>query len=217
MKRVTNIIAIVSLLFGAACNDGTKSEATVASRSDTTATATSDQTPTVMDSAAMMKAWETYMTPGQMHTELAKDVGTWDADVTMWMSPDAPPSKSKGTSKVSMIMGGRYQQSEFKGDFGGMAFEGVGTMGYDNAKKVLVSTWVDNMGTGIMTIEGTYDSTSRTYTFNGKSTDPLTGKDCAMRETYKKIDDNSHVMEMYVTYPGGKEYKSMEITYRRKK
>ena len=35
-------------------------------------------------------------------------------------------------------MGGRYQQSTFKGDFGGMPFEGTSTTGYDNAKKVLL-------------------------------------------------------------------------------
>ena len=30
--------------------------------------------------------------PGAEHERLAKSVGTWDVDATMWMAPDAPPS-----------------------------------------------------------------------------------------------------------------------------
>ena len=64
---------------------------------------------------AMMKAWEAYMTPGDVHKMMAKDDGTWDAEVSMWMSPDASPAKSTGSCTNTMIMGGRYQQSSFKG------------------------------------------------------------------------------------------------------
>ncbi len=35
----------------------------------------------------------------------------------------------------------------------GMPFEGMGIDGYDNLAKQYVSTWVDNMGTGIMNID----------------------------------------------------------------
>ena len=34
-----------------------------------------------------MKAWQDYMTPGAMHKWLATQVGTWEAEVTMWMDP----------------------------------------------------------------------------------------------------------------------------------
>src|SRR3712207_8505638 len=48
----------------------------------------------------------------------------------------------------------------------------------------------------------TYDAANKAVNFTGTSTDPTTGKDCTMRETYKIIDDNTQLMEMYVTYPG---------------
>jgi hypothetical protein len=35
-----------------------------------------------------------------------------------------------------------------------MPFEGISTLGYDNAKKTFFSTWIDNMGTGMMVMEG---------------------------------------------------------------
>lgn len=169
------------------------------------------------DSAAMMKAWMDYMTPGEMHSMLAKDNGTWNAQITMWMAPDAPPQKSTGTATYKMIMGGRYQQGEFKSVMGGMPFEGMSTVGYDNAKKAYVSTWVDNMGTGIMSMQGNYDAATKTYEFKGKTYDPMTGKECDFRQTIKRVDDNTLREEMYATYPGASEFKSMEITFKRKK
>lgn len=200
-----------------ACNDGAKTD-TIGSKADTTATtASTDQTPTAKDSAAMMKAWTDYMTPGPAHNMLAKADGEWVAEMTMWMTPDAPPQKSTATSTNKMIMGGRYQHTTVKGDFGGMPFEGISTVGYDNSKKKFISTWLDNMGTGIMVMEGTWDSVNNVVNFSGTQTDPITGKECTMREVFKQVDANTQLMEMYATYPGGKEYKSMEITYRRKK
>ena len=58
---------------------------------------------------AASKAWMAYMTPGEMHQMLAKDDGEWNEEITMWMAPGAPPSKSTATAVNKMIMGGRYQ------------------------------------------------------------------------------------------------------------
>ncbi len=44
-------------------------------------------------------------------------------------------------------------------------FEGMSLMGYDNAKKVFMSSWVDNMGSGIMQMEGTWDPNTKTINF----------------------------------------------------
>src|SRR5881628_1758500 len=96
---------------------------------------------------AAQKAWMEYMTPGAIHQMLAKADGGWTYEMTSWMKPDAPPTKSTGNMVNRMILGGRYQESRATGSFMGQPFEGVGTLGYDNAKKVFVNSWVDNMGT----------------------------------------------------------------------
>ena len=44
----------------------------------------------------------------------------------------------------------------------GMPFQGMSTMAYDNGKKTFMSTWIDNMGTGILETEGTYDAGTKT-------------------------------------------------------
>jgi hypothetical protein len=214
MKRFTITICTACIILFS-CNDSKTDETTASTDSTKTATDTSAAIAPPMDSAAMMQAWQAYMTPGGVHQMLAKSNGTWEGDVTMWMEPGKPPIKSKSTTVNKMIFGGRYQQSTHKGDMMGMPFEGMSTLGFDNAKKVLVSTWIDNMGTGIMTMEGTWDSTTNTANLKGKMVDPMTGKDMECRETFTMIDDNSQKLEMFCTQQG-KEMKTMEILYKRK-
>jgi hypothetical protein len=97
-----------------------------------------------------------------------------------------------------------------------MPFEGISTLGYDNAKKVFMNSWIDNMGTGIMQLQGTWDPASKTINFTGTSVDPATGKDMNVRETFTLVDNNTQMMTMYMTQDD-KEYKSMEIKFTRNK
>ena len=170
----------------------------------------------IAQSEAEMKAWMAYMTPSDVHKMMAKSDGEWNEDITMWMAPGAPPTKSTATAVNRMIMGGRYQESKHTGNFMGMPFEGYSLLGYDNAKKTFMSTWVDNMGTGIMYMEGKWDDKTKTIHLTGTTIDPSTGKDMKIRETFKLVDDNTQLLEMYCT-KDGKEYKNMEIKFTRKK
>lgn len=170
-----------------------------------------------MDEAAMMKAWEAYSTPGAAHQELAKDVGTWTTSSTMWMQPnDLKPTKSTGTAEITMDYGGRYQIGKHKSSFMGMPFEGTSTVAYNNASKKYESTWIDNMGTGVMFLTGTYNDATKTVTYSGKCVDPMSGKEKTYRETWTIVDNNTRKMEMFDTDKNGKEYKSMEMIMTRK-
>jgi hypothetical protein len=218
MKRITLLFCSAALLF-AACNNETKTEKSSTEDSSKTAGTAKTEAPAApMDSASMMKAWQEYMTPGEMHKLLASMDGIWEGEVSMWMAPGAPPSKSMATATNKMIYNGLYQESVNKGSFEGMPFEGKSIWGYDNARKKFVSSWIDNMGSGIMNMEGDYDAASKTFTFTGTSTNPMTGKKCDIREIIKIVDANTQVMEMYgPDIATGKEYKTMEIVSKRKK
>lgn len=171
-----------------------------------------------VDSATAMKAWMAYATPGDAHKAMAKGEGNWDGETTMWMAPGAPPMTSKSSSTAKMAMGGRYEVSSFSGNFMGQPFEGMSIMGYDNSKKAYISTWIDNMGTGIMHMEGTADASGKVITMTGKMTDPSNGRECDMKEILTFVDDDHHTMEMYGPDPAtGKQYKNMEIKFTRKK
>jgi uncharacterized protein DUF1579 len=157
-----------------------------------------------------MKAMQDYMTPGDVHKMIAKYDGTWNSAVSVWMKPGAPPMTSKSVAVNTMILGGRYQQSKMTGDYGGMPFEGFSLLGYDNTKKVFTSTWIDNFGTGTMTLEGTWDGASRTIIFKGKMFDPMSNKDIEIKETIQYVDDNTTKNQMFVESASG-ESKTMEI------
>jgi hypothetical protein len=167
------------------------------------------------DSAAMMKAWTEYMTPGPVHQKMAMADGEWTADMTMWEKPDAPPTKTTGACVNKMILGGRYSESRYTANMMGMAFEGIGTLAYDNHRKVFINSWVDNMGTGITLLEGKWDDATKSLELKGTVIDPVTGKDCHMRQVTTWKDKDHQVMEMYRT-TGGKEIKEMEIALTRK-
>ena len=162
-----------------------------------------------------MKAMMAYSTPGDIHKMLAKSSGDWTATVTMWMQPGASPVSSAASCTSEMILGGRYLQSKNSGNFMGQPFEGVGLTGYDNAKKMFVSTWIDNMGTGIMTMTGVWDDASKSIKYSGSMVDPMSGKDIPVREIWRFVDDNTQIMEMY-SIMGDKEFKNMEVKYVRK-
>jgi hypothetical protein len=168
-----------------------------------------------MDSAAAMKLWMDYMTPGQVHQMLSKWDGTWTEEITMWMAPGAPAQKSTATAVNRMILGGRYQESRVTGSFEGMPFEGISIVGYDNSKKIFQSSWIDNMGTGVLFMEGPMDASGKSITMTGKGLDPMTGKDVRMRQVLTMIDDNNQRMDMY-SFKDGKEFKMMEIMMKRK-
>lgn len=218
MKRIAAAFCALSMVAVISCNDSAtnttpKGDTTATTTTDTSAMAKVESNAPPMDSAAMMKAWMEYMTPGEMHKVLASQSGTWKHETTSWMAPGAPPVTSGGKSVSKMVLGGRYQETRYSGKFENMPFEGISTLAYDNAKKKFINTWIDNMGTGIMTMEGTYDPGTKTFRFEGKFTDPTSGKDCSARQTVTMTDDKHQTMEMWTTPSGQKEYKTMEIKY----
>jgi hypothetical protein len=219
MKRITLTICAAALLI-AACNNSKTDEKTESAASDTAVKMDDkkmpDNTP-MPDSATMMKNWQANMTPGEMHAMLAKSNGTWTADISMWQAPGSPVTKSTGTAVNKMIMGGRYQESTNTSTMMGMPFEGRSVTGYDNAKQVFVSNWIDNMGTGFMNMEGPWDPGTKTINFKGRMLDPMTMKECDYRETFQIVDDDNQVMQMFAPGPDGNEFKTMEINFKRKK
>lgn len=215
-KNILNFFAAALLL--ASCNNAGKDEKTKTDTANATKTEVkADKPATPMDSAAMNKAWQEFMTPGAMHKWMEKSNGTWEAEVSTWMSADAPPTKSKATNVQHSALGGRYVISNFSSNMMGSPLEGIATMGYDNGKKMFVSTWVDNMGTGIIYMTGTYDSVTKTLHMKGLQTDPFTGKDTDIREELTMIDDNTYSQVMYGAGLDGKEMKFMEGTFKKKK
>lgn len=199
MKQILIAFCSAALLFS--CNEAdNKTSTDITGNKETVSTSdskTAEEDWVPVDSATAMKTMMETGTPGKEHSLLAKADGTWTGETTMWMTPDAPPMKSTFNATNKMIMNGHYQETTIKGDMMGMPFEGISTTGYDNAKKMFTSTWIDNMSTATMYMEGPWDEATKSITFTGKMLCPANGKMCDMKQVYKMVDNDTQIMEMY--------------------
>lgn len=218
MKQTALLIFVASLLLFS-CNNASEDKSKTYSTGTTKPDVKKDEAWVPIDSATMMKAMLDYSKVGKMQEMLASWNGTWNTESTIWMSEGDAPVKSTGTTVNSMILGGRYQSGKNTGNMMGMPFEGMSTVGYDNASKQFISTWIDNMGTGMMIMKGPWDESTKTMTLSGTMTDICRpGKECSFKEVFTVVDNNTQKMVMYGPDPKtGKEFKTMELTFTRKK
>jgi hypothetical protein len=160
---------------------------------------------------------EKFGPPGPEHKMLEPLVGTWHAEVKVWMDPGQSPQVSSGTLQRKSILDGRFIQEDVQGKMMGQPFRGIGTLGYDRAKQKYVTTFIDSMSTAIQSAQGDYDQSTRTWTFKNEDTCPITHKHIKMRDTLRVISPNEEVMEMYRQLGDEKEMKTMEIRLTREK
>ncbi len=164
------------------------------------------------------QACATAAMPGKMHEHLASSVGVWHGENTIWMFPGAEPVKSESISKITSMMDGRYIQCEMSGEMLGMGpYSGLALYGFDNVSGKFVSTWLDNMGTGMAHGTGELSGDGKTltwlYTFNC----PITKKPATLREVETVTGVDAKKLEMWAADPKtGKEFKMMEIELTRK-
>jgi hypothetical protein len=173
---------------------------------------------------AMMKQMMELSKLNENHKLLSSLDGNWNYTIKFWMNPDpnAKPQESKGTAVRKSIMDGRFSimdvtgKMEMPGPDGNkreMTFKGHGIEGYDNVKKKFVGSWIDNMGTGIMSSEGDYDPASKTFTYTSEF-EAIPGMKQQIREVLK-IADNNHMTFEWYENQAGQEKKTMEINYTR--
>ncbi len=164
--------------------------------------------------AAYLRA---YAAPGEHHEHLKMLAGTWRTEGKFWPAPGAPAIESTGRAQHRMILGGRYLETTYEGEFENMSFSGRGTAGYDRYLGKYVETWVDNFGTMVLVSEGTCDGTGKVRTLVASYVDPMTQKPTTMRSVYRIQDADHYVLEMYTRSGEAPEVKTMEIAHTRAK
>ncbi|MFP9113299.1 DUF1579 domain-containing protein [Flavobacterium sp. RHBU_3] len=169
---------------------------------------------TFSQTEAEEKAWMDYMTPGPQHKKLAAEEGRWTCTMKFFSDPQSLPLESTTTCVIKMIMDGRYQEITYTGDILGMLFEAKRIVAYDNALKHYTSIYMDNMATGVITMEGTAGNDGKTIIYKGNIVNPVDGKTNPAREVYTIVDSNTRKVEMYDS-KDGKEWKSYEIIMKR--
>lgn len=151
--------------------------------------------------------------PGGEHRNFEALVGAWEINGQCWETPNKPDSVT-GTCNSEWVLGNRFVKSHVRGSKAGKNFEGMGVCGYDSGQRKYVSSWIEDMSTAIMTETGSYDSSTRTFTFTSEAKDE-NGQTVRCRRTVKVNSNDEHVMTAYKADSSGQETKMAEMTFRR--
>ena len=154
--------------------------------------------------------------PTEQHKIFKKDVGTWDATMKIWPVPDAAAIENKCSEKNELLGNGMWLITRFQGKIGDVPFAGAGSFGYDPVEKKYVGVWVDTMTPHMTTLKSDYDAAKKTMTGIGESRDPMTGKVSKSKHITRYTDDDTKVFEIHMAGEDGKEFKMLEITYKRR-
>ncbi len=164
-----------------------------------------------MTDPAAMQNWMATTQPSLGHKVLEKFAGHWNTEMRIWMDQSQPPMVSEGHTTSSLMLGGRFVQTEFKGSMMGMPYHGFGVMGYDNNRKLFNSTWVSNMETGMHVSRGALSMDGSIMTLIGEMDEPMSGEmGKTYRQQYHFKADGSLVFEIAeILY--GEPFKVMEL------
>jgi hypothetical protein len=168
------------------------------------------------DSEAQIEFLVRYAMPGQHHKLLDRMAGPWDTLTRYSPKAGADSVESAGRSTRKWILDGRFLMEELDGGNLALSFRGLGLYGYDAFEQKYTSAWMDTLNTSILTNLGLYDPAKDAVNFAGQYKDPWTGSAKKERGVIRFLGKDKHVLELYVTDPGGQERKMLEITYSRR-
>lgn len=172
------------------------------------------RTPAIKPSSSTDSLTLDLTQPGPEHSQLMKWVGSWDVAFTHSSKEGEPEKQAKGTANITSAYNGRYIREEYSSEFEGKQFMGTGTTGYDRAAKQFVTTWYDNMATGISHLTGTATHEGKEITYHGTMVGPPQKSVVQLRHVVAWESDDHFSITMF--HRGeGKERKVMELVYSR--
>ncbi|HYE99839.1 MAG TPA: DUF1579 domain-containing protein [Planctomycetota bacterium] len=166
--------------------------------------------------AAVLLQQDVYAKPVKEHAFLKNFEGEWETTSKMLMG-GPEPVVAKGKESSRLIAGGLFLITDMEAEIFGGTFVGHATRCYDVHKKKFTGSWVDNMATGVYTLEGTLDETGKVLTEWIEGANPQTGEPMKMKMTTTVKDKDSHTSRFFMTGPDGKEMEMGSVEYVRKK
>ncbi|MFG0334187.1 MAG: DUF1579 family protein [Maioricimonas sp. JB049] len=154
--------------------------------------------------------------PEEAHKVLARDAGTWDCTLRMYLQgPDQPPTEYKGKEVNRLVNGDLHLRTRFTAKLGDRRFEGHGLMGYDPRSEKYIGTWVDNFNVIPSNYSGTFDEESKTLTIYSTSVDLNSGAEFKQKQVTVWEDDSHKDFTIYLVVESDgetRDVKLMEMT-----
>jgi hypothetical protein len=154
--------------------------------------------------------WVEYMTPSEIHALFAEYTGSFTMEISMSMGEGQEPAIVNVQSEHTMLLGGRYLEMKQHGTMVGMDYQSIITLGFNNTDKKFALTALTNMGTGILSLLGNWDESTKTATLYGQLTHPVTKNTLNIRQTVSFIDSNTILIENYDRAEDKPEKKTMQ-------
>jgi hypothetical protein len=159
---------------------------------------------------------EKYAAPGENHRYLDYFVGHWQSVVKMYGEPGQESISQEQQISVKWILGGRYLKAHLRGDIMGKPYEVYVFTGYDNYRQRFFAIQLSTLDTGYFITSGSLDQAKKIRTETGVMED-VGGKKTPIKAVTTLLSPDKYMYEFYTVGAEGKETRTMEITYFRKK
>jgi hypothetical protein len=170
---------------------------------------------TAAGNAAIVKAMDNAMDPGEGQKKLEFLVGNFDVRVLVWLEPSKPPIESRAVAMSTWVLGHRYIQTMLSGFILGESWNGIGYAGYDNLAKHYVACYMDTGSTGMEWYTGGMAPDGKSATLTATIYSAITLKPTKLEMRLSIGADGDHITELWQAEPSGKMNKIMELQYRR--
>ena len=161
-----------------------------------------------------LQQWMASAAPVAQHVQLQQMAGRWRIHQRDWRSSQTPWNDATGIATWRPVLGGRFIEQELVTTLGGHPYHGLGLIGFDREAGKYVGAWMDDFGTSLLPLEGSWDAASRTLNLKGyvgPQADPH------MQWSMKQIwrDKNHVTVEWWGPSATGAPMKHVEVDYTR--
>ncbi len=155
-----------------------------------------------------------YIQPVAEHKNLDPLVGSWEVTGQCWAMGESSSVSVTGADESQWVLGNRFVHHQVKGMKADKAFEGMGMSGYDTVRKEYQAVWQDTESTAIRMEKGTYEPSTRSFTFTGEFQDEK-GQTLQCRRVLELHTDDHYIMTTYVVQGDMPEVKVAELIFTR--
>jgi hypothetical protein len=165
----------------------------------------------------VLQGWVDDGKPVAQHARLKDYVGSWTTHQTDWLPDGKVWNEADGTATCHLIMDGRFLREDYATTLDGHPFHGLGLLGFDRQKQIYTFVWLDDLGTSITSLGGSFDGTGRVLTLLGGLPPGVVGQaaTATWRVTDTWQDANHHVVVWWGKGSDGLPAKFSQIRYAR--
>ncbi|HKA05898.1 MAG TPA: DUF1579 family protein [Gemmataceae bacterium] len=153
--------------------------------------------------------------PTETHARMARRAGEYET-VSKLTLPDGKGIESKGSAKLTAVLGGRFLQEESEGSLAGTPVSGLKFFGYNADAGLFEAVWMYTGSTAMMTMTGTMNEEKKSVEFSATVPGPREKK-MNFTVVYRFPDADHFVVDLTARGEDGSKGPTLETTYTRKK